>query len=468
VKFYTDKFKSTYCITHHNKRKLESSLLYYEQKTSFTINTYSQYVLYYLAEKVGTPYYLIDERVLRANYERLKNAYSRFNGKTIIAYSIKANFNPYVLNFLSGTGINFDVATPEELYFLLKSGGNPEKVIYTSVTEGLNEYKEVLSKGVKRVIVSSLNGLNNLITAASELNKVPEVGIRINPEVQVKAEVKSSFKISKFGVPLNGSGPENAMKLLKIIENSSNATFGGFHFHLGSQVEDPSAYLQAFDKLGAFIRRAKREVDFELRFLDIGGGTPVNYGIKVPSPEDIGMQNAEKANELINEIGKPFDLIVESGRFLSAESTVLVSKIINSKIYNNRKIIYLDTGYHHLLDIALLQQIYPIEVIPSGESACKNQDEKPLVAGRLCDSMDMFQVGPESKLAEADIGKLVVIKNVGAYSIVFNMPFHSQVKPAVIYMKEDGEYYLARKRQTVEDLYEEEGGSLLNNEVKLA
>jgi len=443
-----------------------SSLLYYEQKTAFTINAYNEQALYYLAERVGTPYYLIDERTLRANYEKLKGAYSGFNGKTVIAYSIKANFNPYILNFYSGIGVNFDVTSPEELYFLLKSGGNPEKVIYTSVTEGLNEYKEVLSKGVKRVIVSSLNGLNNLISAAHELNKVPEVGIRINPEVQVKAEVKSVSKISKFGVPLTGSSSETAIKMLKIVEGNSNVIFGGFHFHLGSQIEDPSAYVQAFDKLRAFLRKAKKETNYELKFLDIGGGTPVNYGIKVPTPEEIGMQNVEKMNELLNEIGKQFELIVESGRFLSAESTMLVSKIVNYKFYNNRKIIYLDTGYHQLLDIALLQQVYPMEVIPSDDSA-NSHEEKPLVAGRLCDSMDMFQVGPESKLADADIGKLVVIKNVGAYSIVFNMPFHSQVKPAVIYRTEDGEYFLARKKQTVEDLYEEEGGSLLNNEVRL-
>ncbi|MGC8558503.1 MAG: hypothetical protein ACP5NC_05880, partial [Nitrososphaeria archaeon] len=115
-----------------------SSLLYYEQKMAFTINAYNEQALYYLAERVGTPYYLIDEHILLSNYEKLKSAYSGFNGKTVIAYSIKANFNPYVLNFFSETGINFDVTSAEELYFLLKSGGNPEKVIYTSVTEGLN------------------------------------------------------------------------------------------------------------------------------------------------------------------------------------------------------------------------------------------------------------------------------------------------------------------------------------------
>jgi diaminopimelate decarboxylase len=272
--------------------------------------------------------------------------------------------------------------------------------------------------------------------------------------------------VQTCALPLSGSGPETAIKLLKIIQGNSNVVFGGFHFHLGSQIEDPSAYVQAFEKLRGFLRKARKEAEFELKFLDIGGGTPVNYGIKVPTPEEIGKQNVERMNELVNEIGKPFELVVESGRFLSAESTVLVSKIVNEKSYNNRKIIYLDTGYHQLLDIALLQQIYPMEVIPSNDEV-NGMEEKPMVAGRLCDSMDMFQVGPESKLSEAEIGKLVIIKNVGAYSIVFNMPFHSQVKPAVIYRTDEGEYYLARKKQTIEDLYEEEGGSLLNNEVRI-
>ncbi|MGC8568921.1 MAG: diaminopimelate decarboxylase family protein [Nitrososphaeria archaeon] len=441
----------------------KGSLLFKEEKTAFAQPTYDEQVLNYLAEKVGTPYYLTDERTIARNYERLKNAYSVYKGNVIIAYSVKANFNPYILNFLSRMGSHFDVTSAEELYFLLKSGGSPENVIYTSVTETESEYREVMSKGVRRIVVSSMRGMYNAIEAGRLLNVVPEISVRVNPEVQVRAEVRSAMKVSKFGVPLNGSNPESAYKMVKILLDEPSVKFGGFHFHLGSQLEDPNAYLQALEKIKQLILKIKKEREFKISFLDLGGGTPVNYGVKVPTPEEIASTIIGKINELVEVNGDFFTLAVESGRYIVAESTVMVSRIVNTKYYGTKKIIYLDAGYHYLLDIALLQQVYPLEVVGGKES----NEEKPIVAGRLCDSMDVFQVGPESKLDGAEPGKLVLIKNVGAYSLVFNMPFHSQVKPAVIYRSSDGKYYLARKKQELEDLYEEEGGSLLKDRVRV-
>ncbi len=439
------------------------SLLYKEEKTSFTQLTYDEQVLNFIAEKVGTPYYLTDEQIIAKNYNKLKQAYSIYRGPSIIAYSVKANFNPYILNYLSKLDSHFDVTSPEELYFLIKSGGKPENVVYTSVTETEEEYRNVISKGIRRIVVSSMRGLYNAIEAGKMLNVVPEISIRVNPEVQVRAEIRSAMKISKFGVPLNGTNPESAYKMVKILLDEPNVKFGGFHFHLGSQLEEPNAYLQALEKIKQLILKIKKEREFKINFLDIGGGTPVNYGIKVPSPEDIVKTIIEKINELVDVNGDFFTLAVESGRFVVAESTVMVSKIVNSKYYGNKKIIYLDAGYHYLLDIALLQQVYPLEVIGSKET----NEEKPIVAGRLCDSMDVFQVGPESKLDGAEVGKLVLIKNVGAYSVVFNMPFHSQVKPAIVYRSSDGHYYLARKRQELQDLFEEEGGNLLKEKLEI-
>ncbi len=441
----------------------KTTLLIKEEKTSFTQAIYDEQLLRYLAEKVGTPYYLTDESIIAKNYERLKQAYSALKIPTIIAYSVKANFNPFILNFLSKLDSYFDVTSPEELYFLLKSGGRPENVIYTSVTETEDEYRSVMSKGVRRIVVSSMRGMYNAIEASKLLNVVPEISIRVNPEVQVRAEVRSAMKVSKFGVPLNGTNPESAYKMAKILVNERSVKFGGFHFHLGSQLEDPNAYNLALEKIKQLIFKLKKEMEFKISFLDIGGGTPVNYGVKVPTPEEIVKTISDKINELIEVNGDFFTLAVESGRYIVAESTSMVSKIVNVKYYGNKKIIYLDSGYHYLLDIALLQQVYPLEVVGGKE----NGEDKPIVAGRLCDSMDVFQVGPESKLGGAEPGKLVLIKNVGAYSIVFNMPFHSQVKPAVVYKTSDGKYYLARKRQELEDLYKEEGGDLLKEKLQI-
>ncbi|MFP3214068.1 MAG: hypothetical protein RXO71_04075 [Nitrososphaeria archaeon] len=440
------------------------SLLYKEEKTAFTQSTYDEQLLNYLAEKVGTPYYLTDEQKIGKNYSKLKQAYSIYKGPSLIAYSVKANFNPFVLNYLSKLDSYFDVTSPEELYFLLKSGGKPENVIYTSVTEMEEEYRNVMSKGIRRIVVSSMRGLYNALEAGKTLNITPEISIRVNPEVQVRAEIKSAMKVSKFGVPINGTNPESAYKMVKVLMDEPNVKFGGFHFHLGSQLEDPNAYVQALEKVKQLILKIKKEREFKINFLDIGGGTPVNYGVKVPSPDEIVKTIIDKINELVDVNGDFFTLAVESGRYIVAESTIMVSKIVNSKYYGNKKIIYLDAGYHYLLDIALLQQVYPLEVVGSNN---ETNEEKPMVVGRLCDSMDVFQVGPESKLDGAEPGKLVVIKNVGAYSIVFNMPFHSQVKPAIVYRTSDGKYYLARKRQELESLYEEEGGSLLREKLEI-
>ncbi|MDG7035649.1 MAG: hypothetical protein JRM78_05460, partial [Nitrososphaerota archaeon] len=88
-----------------------------------------------MAEKVGTPYYIVEESTLNDRYEQLKEAYAGFNGTVRIALSIKANFNPYVLRFFIKKGSMFDLTSPEELFFLLHSGGSSDRVVYTSVTE---------------------------------------------------------------------------------------------------------------------------------------------------------------------------------------------------------------------------------------------------------------------------------------------------------------------------------------------
>ena len=69
----------------------------------------------------------------------------------------------------------------------------------------------------------------------------------------------------------------------------------------------------------------------------------------VPAPDEMASIYIEKLNNLVSDHGN-FTLMIESGRFLVAESSIMVSKIVNTKEYNDHKIIILDTGYHLLLD----------------------------------------------------------------------------------------------------------------------
>ncbi|MDQ6723763.1 MAG: hypothetical protein M3Z01_05805, partial [Thermoproteota archaeon] len=120
-------------------------------------------------------------------------------------------------------------------------------------------------------------------------------------------------------------------------------------------------------------------------------------------------------------------------------------------------------------DAALLKQEYPQEVIPCENdiyemnigSKRKNSSVKNIhLAGRLCDTFDVFPISKVSDLSYANIGNYILFYNIGAYSLVFNMPFHCQTKPPVLMKTIDNDFKLIRKGTSYEELFIEEGGQI--------
>jgi diaminopimelate decarboxylase len=419
---------------------------------------FSDRELFDLAEKYGTPYFLIDEATLRRKVSDMEQAFAEFKGAYRVAYSVKANFNPSVVRTFASEGILFDLTAPGELVFVLRSGRTAEDVVCTSITETAAEYEEVLRMGVRTVVVASSNGLLNLAAAAGRVNVAVKTMVRVNPEVHVHAELRGSMGHGKFGLQFSGGGQDNAFNVLKKILGTPLLQFEGFHFHLGSQIEDPECYAEAIEKLEAFILDARKQLgEFHVRTLDIGGGLPAPYGRKVPTPRDVASRIVGQLNSLIESIGGGFTLVSESGRYLTAESTVLVSRVVNTKNFGDSRYVYLDAGYHVLLDSALLHHEYPAEVIPGG----KPSPQKVVLVGRLCDPLDVFPTSGRSKLGGAEPGKLVMFRDVGAYSLVMNMPFHSQPRPYVLMRNGQGSFSVARKGQDMDRLFLDEGGDCL-------
>ena len=419
---------------------------------------FSERDLYSLAEKYGTPYFLIDEATLRRKVAEMEQGFAEFKGGFRVAYSVKANFNPSVIKTFISEGILFDLTAPSELTFVLRAGGSAADAVYTSVTESESEYEEVLRTGVRTVVVASYNGLMNLVEAARKAGVSVKTMVRVNPEVHVHAELRGSMGHGKFGLQLTGGSQDSALGVLRKVLATPTLEFEGFHFHLGSQIEDPSSYAEAIEKLEAFILDARRQLGhFPVRTLDIGGGLPAPYGRKVPTPRELGGRIVGQLNSLVESIGERFTLVAESGRFLTAESTVLVSRVVNTKSFGEGTYVYVDAGYHVLPDSALLRHEYPVEVIPGGEPS----PQKVVLVGRLCDPLDVFPTSSRSRLGGAEPGKLVVFGDAGAYSLVMSMPFHSQPRPYVLMRDGQGSYVVARKGESVDHLYAEEGGDCL-------
>ena len=467
TKFRGNVFKvKDYWYSQNQQELAENTQLQFVQKQSSTpLNRFATSLdIRSLVAQYGTPLYLIDEDTLHAKAHELHRAYSRFKGPVKVAYSIKANFSPAVVHAFMKDGLTFDLTSLGELHFIKQCKADPENVIYTSVTEEAEEYAEVLKSGVRRIVVSSHKGMMNLALAAGQVGVRPLTMIRVNPEVATDAKVRASYKNGKFGVPFNGGTIDSATKMVKYLMGSDLLKFEGFHFHLGSQITDFSCYTHALDKMDAFMTKMKKEYpNFQVSTFDIGGGTPVFYNDPVPTPAEMAQNHLERLNRLAETQGI-FTLMIESGRFLVAESSILVSRIVNTKEYNEHKIVIVDAGYHILLDAALLKQEYPQEIIPvvdsedhtTGLATPKNTH----LAGRLCDTYDVFPLSKASDMSGAEVGNLVTFYNVGAYSVVFNMPFHCQTKPPIVMKDSDGKYRLVRKGTTYEHLFVEEGGDI--------
>lgn len=429
-------------------------------RTGAATPKFSDKDLYSLAEKYGTPYFLIDEATLRKKVGEIEQGFADFKGVFRVAYSVKANFNPSVIRTFASEQILFDLTALSELEFIIRSGGSVSEVMYTSITETEAEYEEVLRMGVAKVVVASYNGLMNLAEASAKAGVEVKTMVRVNPEVHVHAELRGSMGHGKFGLQFNGGSQDSAFVVMKKLLATPGLKFEGFHFHLGSQIEDPACYAEAIEKLEAFILQARKQFGyFKVGTIDIGGGLPAPYGRHVPTPKDLGSRIVGLLNSLIESIGDRFTLVAESGRFLTAESTVLVSRVVNVKRFGEAKYVYIDAGYHVLLDSALLRHEYPVEVVPGG----KQSPGKVVLVGRLCDPLDIFPTSTRSKLSGAEPGKLVLFRDVGAYSLVMNMPFHSQPRPFVLMRNGQGNYAVARKGQSVERLFLDEGGDSLPN-----
>jgi len=412
-----------------------------------------------LASQYGTPFYLFSEAMIEERLSRLARSFAAFRGTVEVAYSMKANFNPHILRACERAGALFDVATADELAFLEKSGVSPGRAIFTSVDESEEAQLVALTKGVRLISVSSYNGLLRLASTAERLGRSAPLLVRINPEVLVKAEVPASARRGKFGVPLNGNCRDSALYIIRSLNSFPSLEFKGFHFHLGSQITNPFAFIRALDRLEAFALKLRRErPDFSLEVLDIGGGTPVCYGSPVPEPEEFARPIVERLNQFSERLGREFRLIVESGRYIVAEAGSLVSRVVNVKDYGEDVFIITDAGYHLLLDAALLDQPYPQLIMPEGEGGLELGGKRVHTVGLLCDSDDVVPIAPNSRLERVKPGDLLIFANAGAYSVVFNMPFHCARKPPILMLRRDGRVILARRRESLEELYAEEGG----------
>jgi diaminopimelate decarboxylase len=391
-----------------------------------------------LALEYGTPLYVYDGDLIVERCRLFAGAFRDFPVMVKCCYAVKANTNLAILRLIRREGFGADIVSAGELDAALKAGFRPQDIIYTSNGKSEADMRAAVDAGVN---VTADN------TADIDLLKKvggSSIAFRVNPDVGANTHPKISTALagSKFGLHFQDDLAFNAVR--KALDAGLKVT--GIHCHIGSNIKDTSAFQEAAHKMVSFALRLKEEVGIMLDFIDFGGGLGVRYRDEdAVTPEEFGKAFRNIVADGIHRLGYKPQVWFEPGRYLVAESGLLLARALSVKRTPTKNIINVDAGFNNLIRPAMYDAYHNIRIAGRAGSNVRYD-----VAGNLCESGDIF--GKDRMLPEAEAGDLVVIENAGAYGYSMASNYNSMPLPAEVLVR-GGKADLIRQRQSIQELY---------------
>ena len=393
-----------------------------------------------LAEKYDTPLYVLSEKRIRDNYNRLHNALINNYKYVRIYYAAKANTNLTVLKILQSEGAYLDTVSPGEVFMGLTSGYTPDRILFTGTSVRNDELKMLADANVT-VNVDSQSELDRLLKVA-----VPQViSVRVNPEVGAghHNHCITAGPDSKFGL-----WEEDAIKAYATAKKARVERFG-IHMHIGSGILEVEPYVLAVEKLLSIAKRVHEEVGVEFEFIDIGGGLGVPY-----KPEDKELDLAEFSAKMVAPfkakvkeygLGKPF-LCVEPGRYLVCDASILLTTVNTVKTTPYKKFVGVDAGFNTLVRPTMYGSYHPILVANKLEAPDKETYD---VVGPICESGDAL--AKDRAMPQVEEGDLLAVLNAGAYGFSMSSQYNARPRAAEVMIRQ-GKAVVVREREQLTDL----------------
>ena len=393
-----------------------------------------------LSKKVGSPFYCYSSKILESKYSELTDAFKEED--LLVCFSLKANSNQSIIKTFSSLGSGADVVSIGELKRALKAKIPPNKIVFSGVGKNTDEIIFAIKNKILMINVESISELKQISTQAANLNMIAPISLRVNPDIEAGGNEKISTgkKQDKFGISI-----KEAIDVYELAANIDNIEIKGIDVHIGSQINELEPFEKTFDSIVETITKLK-DKNIDIDIIDIGGGIGINYtDEKALNIKDYAALVSKKLGSLNKKI------IIEPGRFLTAESGILVTKIIYIKKNESKKFIIVDAAMNDFIRPSLYGSLH--NALPIIE----NDKERPIesydVVGPICETGDFFiKDFKTSQLLERD---LLAITNVGAYGSVLSSNYNSRPSIAEIIIKDDS-YSVIKKRQDIEEMIDQD------------
>lgn len=362
-------------------------------------------------KRYTTPCIITDLQKFRDNVQLLNDLLPKVG----IYYAIKSRSDREVIEALDSIVDGYDIASYGEYKLLQEVGVNPKRVFYSNPVKIPNHITHTYREGVRYFAFDSLDEVKKLAKLAPEANVYLRVKV---------SDYGSKFPLSsKFGVdPIHAVAYADTARELGL-------NVCGLAFHVGSQSENPQTWKVAFKTAGQIIERLEA-AGIKVTLLNIGGGFPVMYTEQIASIKHL----AEVINKSIEEyIPSYIKVVAEPGRFVSANTSVIVSSVIAREHRGGTEWLFLDMGvFQGLMEpLEMREWRYPVFSRYGRQAA---DFSRPFVlTGPTCDAYDT--IGFDYQLpSNIDVGDRVYIAMSGAYTTVYQSHFNGFNPPTVHYL----------------------------------
>ncbi|MDN6398768.1 MAG: diaminopimelate decarboxylase [Alkalibacterium sp.] len=401
-----------------------------------------------IAKKYGTPVNVYDLTLIKEKIKTFKNAFSKYENKTQVAYASKAFSSLALFEVLAEEDVSLDVVSGEELYLALKAGFEKSRIHFHGNNKSYEELKTAISEQIGCIVVDNFYEIVMIEKLVNELNVTIDILLRVTPGVEAHTHeyITTGQADSKFGFDLASGQVDQAIKQIKEIENINMI---GLHSHIGSQIFEVEGYEIVIEKLLQKASEWKKMYDFNLKVLNVGGGFGIKYtDDDSPLPLDKyakAIIRSVRTHSAANNLNLP-EIWIEPGRSIVGEAgTTLYTVGTQKDIPQIRKYVSVDGGMADNIRPALYQAKY------SGVLANKVVDlneEVVSIAGKACESGDMLMW--DVVLPQPKPGDILAMFSTGAYGYAMASNYNRLTKPVVVLI-ENGNDFLAIRRETVED-----------------
>lgn len=405
-----------------------------------------------LAQKYGTPLYLMDETRIRENCRMYLRAFRRnFGENAQPLYASKAASFKRMYEIMRSEGMGVDVVSAGEIHTAALAGFPMEQAYFHGNNKTDAEIQYAIGQGVGYFVADNHEELDAINRIAGALGKQQRVLLRLTPGIDPHTyEAVATGKVdSKFGAAIETGQAE---ALFQYARTLPNVTLVGFHCHVGSQVFDEDVFERAGQIMLEFVALLRNRYGFATQQLDLGGGYGVRY-CESDKQVDIEQRIGEVASSLkasAAALGIPLPtILMEPGRSIVADAGMTLYTVGTVKrIPGYKNYVSVDGGMTDNPRYALYGSAYTVY-------AAGRMDEPAVlhcdVVGRCCESGDIIQ--PKVALPDVRRGDLLAVCTTGAYNYSMASNYNRMARPPVVMLTPERDT-LAVRRETLEQLTE--------------